>query len=248
MIKRSIYFTILMLVTTSTYGEKILINLGKDCQAAWRLKQFNLRHVAYPFDWLRTYDFEGVIRCIAENFQCFLTAEDLVHIGYGVKNKRYGMEFVHDFPTVGSHSNYVAVENENAGTVITRYRDYLPQIHNKYDARIHRFLDVLVSSDEVIFIRTHIKPREAQKFVAMMARHYPHLHYTLLVVHQYKDLRCDWNIPHVMSAYVEKPDLSNQNRWWHETEWHDIFAKLNVISEASQNRSPMKSWDVSEID
>lgn len=214
-----------MLYSQGIYSDKILISIGNDCQPTWRLRQFNLRQIAYPFDWLRTYNFDGLCTCIHENFKFFLTIDDLIHQGYGLRNRRYGIEFVHDFPTIEGQP--VALENENAGTVVSNYCDYLPEMNNKYNPRIQRFLESLTSTNEVIFFRTHIGPHDAQKFVAVMQK-YPNLNYTLAVIHGNKSLRHNWNIPHTMSFYAEKLDSSSVNGWWHETEWFDIFTALNI--------------------
>lgn len=252
MFRKKYFITLVMIsfsVATYINTETILVSLGEDCQPAWRLKQFNLRHVAYPFDWLRTYQFDGLGSCVQESFNAFLNLDYLVSFGNGIRNKRYGIEFVHDFPTQGAQSSHVAAENENAGIVIANYSDYLPQLNNKYTPRIKRFLDNLVSNDEIIFLRTNIKPFEAQKFVNMINFNYPRLNYALIVIHGAKNLRYDWCIPRVKSFYVEKKDLSNGNGWWHENEWFDIFAKLNIyVDPIVKYRKLAKVWSKAEID
>lgn len=245
--QRIIVLIFYLVCSTDICADKILISLGADCQVAWRLKQFKLRQVAYPFDWLRSYDFDGLLKCIQEKFKFFL-APNCLTLNLCVKNMRYNIEFVHDFPTQGLHSNHVAFENENAGKIIENYLDYLPQVNYKYAPRIKRFLDELNSTNEIFFIRTNIKPHEAQKFIEMMKLNYPCLNYTLVVVHRAKNLKYDWGIPHVINFYAEK-NPADVNGWYYDTEWFNIFTELELIVDSSiKYDAYVKSWLPSEMD
>ena len=212
----------------TAFSEMVAISLGRNCQPAARLRQFNLRHTAYPFDWVINDNFDGLIQCVDDNFDHFLTAAHLFYNGGRIENKKYSIDFYHDFPTIGSHNNSVGLENELDGTIVPNYFDFLPEVQKKYHPRINRFLNTLTSNDEVVFFRTDIGPESANRFVEMLSSKYPSLNYILVVVHGKKDLQYNWNIPHVANFYVERPDDVHRH-WWHETEWLAIFKSLNLI-------------------
>lgn len=232
--KKILRFLFFLLCSSSALAS-IYINLGQDCQAAVRLREFNLRKSAFPFDWLRSYNFKGICKCINEKFAFFLDPHHLQYknemIGTWnnsrIINIRYNVEFVHDFPTI-INSNHVAQENENEGIIVTNYLDYLPQVQDKYSKRIARFLSVLNGTASVIFFRTHITPEEAFHFTEIMKKLYPQLNYTLVIVHNNKKLFYEWKIPHVKNFYASEKDISNNNNWFHRKEWAKIFRSLGI--------------------
>lgn len=65
-----------------------IIPIGVDCGMAEFLKKYNLRNIAFPFDWTVTYN--GISKCVDDNFKNF--TEPL----YNRVNK-YDIYFFHDF-------------------------------------------------------------------------------------------------------------------------------------------------------
>jgi hypothetical protein len=66
----------------------IIIPFGVDCSVASFIKKFNLRTLAFPFDWTVTYD--GISECIKDNFSEFIPS-------YGSRINKYDVYFHHDF-------------------------------------------------------------------------------------------------------------------------------------------------------
>ncbi|MDR3550254.1 MAG: DUF1796 family putative cysteine peptidase [Candidatus Babeliales bacterium] len=228
MVIRKILITFSMFLPTVIESQPLLISLGNDCQPTLRLRQFRLRSIAYPLDWVKTNNFDGVCALIEEEFAHYLSPDFLEYRSGDdyVSNNHYDVQFFHDFPT---HKNAnVAQDGENWGYVESNYLDFLPQIKQKYAPRIKRFFDVLKSTNEVIFFRVRINTYQAKKFVNIMTKKYPHLHYTLVVVHDNTSLNYDWDIPHVRNFYINKYDASVES-WFYDQEWLKIFKELHLI-------------------
>lgn len=233
--------SLVYLLTPLKLSAQKLISLGIDCQAASRLKQYGLRIVAYPLDWVKTADFDGVCRLIDEQFVYYLAPRFLEHRAVGshhVFNTRYGIKFIHDFPT--DRQDTVAIEKENAGHVTMQFLNFVDQVAKKYAPRIRRFMDAIHGTEEVIFFRTRINKQEAQKFVKLMAKKNPQLHYTLVVVHDDKALNHDWNMHHVKNFYIKKYD-NHLPSWFFNEEWLKIFKQLALVESG-------KAMDLHESD
>ena len=50
----------------------IFVSLGSYCRPAHFLKGCKMRHAAYPFDWIMSFDGEGLIKALEEDFKHFL--------------------------------------------------------------------------------------------------------------------------------------------------------------------------------
>lgn len=221
------YYSILILFIVqvcSSFSLPLVIPIGKDCGPAGYLRYFNIRKVAYPLDWLVTDNFDDVCNLIEEKFALFLEANvlRLNQNGRGIYNFHNNIEFIHDFPTT-SHNN-IAADDGTAGTIRQNFLDYLDGVKNKYKPRIARFFDALNGADPVIFIRTHIPPNQAQKFVTLMQQYYPNLNYTLAIVHKKTDETYTWSIPNVVNFYVD-PIAGSQQCY---NDWQNMFTQLGL--------------------
>jgi hypothetical protein len=66
----------------------MIVSIGVDCEVAIFLRNFKLRDVSMPFDWIVSYN--GVAKCIEEKFKSFVPDE-------GNKFNKYDMQFYHHF-------------------------------------------------------------------------------------------------------------------------------------------------------
>lgn len=221
---RNILFLLLSMhfLVTQIFTEQppLLISIGKDCEVANRLIEFKLRKEAYPFDGMQTYNFEGLCRLIENDFTDFLNPTYLVKRGISVVNTYYDLYFRHDFP----------VENTTTYIVVDNWIDYLPNVSGWLNRRIKRFVDAIHDpSRKIVFIRTNILPKQAERFVSIMHNKFPEANYVLAVVHHFKDLIGEWGIPHVINFYAHEfstvPSHISQ-KWYHEDEWSKIFSFL----------------------
>ena len=93
------------------------ISLGNSCAIAYHLQHHNLRHQAYPFDWIQTPKISGLISLLQNNFADILTNLQIknksTNFPYLAENwqessaelvrvvdTKYNLVFVHDFTQI----------------------------------------------------------------------------------------------------------------------------------------------------
>lgn len=108
----------------------LFVSLGPNCSIGDFLRDSRLRKAAYPFDWITSYDLEGVIQLLDEDFLHFLDDDFLVPFDSYSKlvNLHYHLEFIHD-------------------------GDFVELIKAKYTRRIERFRNLNQCGRTVYFIR-----------------------------------------------------------------------------------------------
>ncbi len=111
------------------------ISLGHFCSVAMDLEALGLRDASLPFDWNIELDFKGVLNCIRNRFQDYLTYEKLEqdrNAPAHYKNE-YNVQFFHDF------NPYAPLSEQ------------LPAVEEKYARRIARFYEEI--AEPTLFIR-----------------------------------------------------------------------------------------------
>jgi len=146
----------------------IIIPIGVDCGAAVFLRKYNLRNLAFPFDWVISYN--GVSKCIEDEFKHF--TDPLINT-----INIYDICFHHDF------KNDLFVEEERAK-------------YNKRCKRLIDILES--SSEEIIFFRKGHSPHhhhehndkyidiandieDAEKLDIIISNKYPNLNYKIII-------------------------------------------------------------------
>lgn len=165
----------------------MIIPIGVDCEMAGFVKKYNLRKIAFPFDWNVTYN--GVSKCIDDTFNFF--TEPLTN-----RINTYDIYFHHDF--------------ENSNVVHQDTQKYI----RRYQRLIH-ILET--SNEEIIFCRKGHARRhhsehngkystitndidDAEKLDSILQNKYPQLQYTIIVI-----LVCD-RCFHSIKTYTSKSD------------------------------------------
>jgi len=210
----------------------VFVSLGKDCEPALMLKDLGLRSEAYPFDWNNTTQFAGICNMIKDNFKDFLNPLFLKHNGRTILHTHYTIEFRHDFPSLIPGGNTgvvdwdVSQEPYKSGLIVKNFLDFLPIITEKYTRRINRFMKLLNSTKNVIFIRTYLTPEEARQFTKLMATHYPNLKYQLIGLQKNKNMAAEFQqIPFVKVYYPETTHSPQLKSWIQLEEWLEIMIK-----------------------
>lgn len=92
-------FLILLAFHCSIFGMQ-LIPIGSHCTVALALRNSNIRTRAFPFDWMFS-SLDRITNTIEDDFNSFLDP-DFLHLSKDRKRiiNKYGLEFVHDFPTI----------------------------------------------------------------------------------------------------------------------------------------------------
>lgn len=115
---------------------KHFISLGGNCYVAEDLSRMGLRDCSYPFDWLFSDDFSGIVLAIEDRFKD-LTTEHLLFQHKNNRsryyNQKYKFSFFHDF------SKYLPLSKQ------------LAEVKTKYERRSERFLKDI--SEPTIFFR-----------------------------------------------------------------------------------------------
>ena len=187
---------------------KTYISLGSTCSVAYQLDKHNLRVNAYPFDWLKCTSLKMITKCIQENFKDFLdvikiresdkhpilttdTFNDSSNDISMVMRNTYDMEFYHDF---SANSN-------------------LDDIKEKYDRRIKRFIDIINSGNEIIFVRDElkinsIKQEDIDEFIQIIKSINPNCNFKIVyIVYNPKNKKINFNNIYIIN------DTKNFEHW-----------------------------------
>jgi len=204
------------------------IGLGETCTVAAALEVFNLRNAAYPFDWIIS-EYRSVCNILEEDFQDFLNPDYLsIHPNFhGVINK-YGLVFVHDFPTVGYTGELNIDAPLNEDILHPDWINALPEIEKKYLRRIERFRHACMSNKKIFFIRHQgIKSvQEACVLRNILKKSYPNLDFILIIVGNDSSFAEPWDEPNIKNYYLKQTSV-----WNDVNEWATIFKDLGLVTE-----------------
>lgn len=122
----------------------LFVGIGSHCEIAVKLRENNLRKVAFPFDWMLTLNHDRFLQIFKDDFKDFLNPEYYIqHPVYPsvVEHFYYQVEFRHDWPFPDTATNP------------ERYLKQIQEINSKYTRRIGRFKQIKNYEGKVIFIR-----------------------------------------------------------------------------------------------
>ena len=116
----------------------IFVSLGSYCRPAHILKDCNMRHAAYPFDWIMSFDGEGLIQALNEDFKYFLDLDCLIPYGDDacISNTAYNFQLIHEGKFLPS-----------------TFAENFARLCQKYQRRIDRFNRLGEYKGKVYFIR-----------------------------------------------------------------------------------------------
>lgn len=184
-------FLLILSSLVSSEHSMLFVSLGSHCEIAGSLSGNGLRKVAFPFDWLLTFNLDGLIECIEERFQYFLDERyfsrhpDFCHM---IENSYYQIEFRHDWP----------FPEERCSP--ERYALQTEKMREKYPRRIERFYDLNHYPGKVFFIRIpfdysidpnpywnqpgidRIEADEARKLQVVLSRVFPDLDFRVVII------------------------------------------------------------------
>lgn len=194
-----------------------IFSLGENCIPALKLRKFNLRQIAGPFDWVGTPKLKNVSALISADFPNFLNASNLIVPQYAseedvlVVDSVNHISFNHDFKTdVNTLTNLPS----------------LPQVQEKYSIRINRFIDTLTASQHLLFIRTNATITDISELERILSQNVKNQYSILVVNHTPVNelLEVDWNINNVCSIELPNEDIWEGNDGW----WESIFQGITL--------------------
>ena len=232
---KSLRFILLFLICfySNSIEAVVVISIGGDCTIASVLREMGLRRAAYPFDWMFSIDFNSVLKSVEDDFQKFLDP-DTLKVG---KDKRvieniYGINFVHDFPTIHHSAAVSDSETHEWAEIRSDWRNFIVPIREKYQRRIERFKAALSGSDHVFLIRyptLAIDKDSLIKFCDLLTKHYPSLSFTILAVSSISSDIVDWRLEKIKNFHV----VYNSPDFW--AIWRNIFDSLGINSVSSRS-------------
>lgn len=209
------------------------ISLGPNCQVAGHLRLAGIqKEKSFPFDWMDTTNFDGLLKLFQENFKYFLHKEYLTKDKEEIRiyNTYYKIFFVHDFPTI---NNPVVNEFNLATKIPDNFLIYLDQVKEKFEKRIWRIRNLLKDNNhQVVLIRANLLPDQAKALSEVLVNRYPNSNFTVVSVHNIKHLDHNWNINRVKNFYVTKMALPHEpapGQYFSGSEWAKVFKALNLI-------------------
>ncbi len=217
------------LIISNTYAI-VVVSIGKSCSVAMALRHFNLRHEAYPFDWIISH-FTSLYYALEDDFKRLLQDKDLTireYDRYAVLDY-YKFHFVHDFPTVlpNTPAAEAIEEGHMAGGILhDDWRSALTLVQEKYQRRIERLRNLFSSTERVYLIRHFDMTKEqAINFRDLLYRKYPLLDFVLVVIDKKEDMKLDWNLERIKNIYFDYYESSSTKPQL----WEPIFRSLNLI-------------------
>lgn len=192
-------------------------SLGHLCLAAMQLRKFQLRPFSGVLDWVGSPDLTNVNRLLRQQFSDFLNPAHIKPIKYlspedvYVLDEVYNIGFNHDFKT-----------DKNTLTHLGGF----PEIKEKYDRRIKRFLEKMATSERILFIRTEGSFEEVQELESILSNMVKNDFRLLVVNHKDIDKMVEVDWPLAKTTVVELPD----KEIWNENDpyWEKIFEGVTL--------------------
>ncbi len=177
-----------------------IFSLGDLCLTSIQLKKHNLRPYSGVFDWVASPNLSNVSELIENRFVSFLDYKNLRVIGYAdnnicVSDDRNNIVSNHDFSietnTLESLSSY-------------------PEVMEKYDRRIQRFLKKMKTAKRILFVRTEGTLAEAAHLQDILSKLVKHDFSILLINHSTVSGLVEKTSPLEKVCILEFPNI---DRW-----------------------------------
>ena len=161
------------------------ISLGNDCCIAYQLKKYNKLEKYYPFDWIKTKNFNVILDLIENKFENFINPEYLVK--YKDSDKFFS------FSDDDNNNNYCNTEKEiykNTLYNICFYHDIInEEFYNKYNRRINRFYQDIIDmqyNNLIVFYRfvgsKNLNENSKKRFDKIIKNINPNVKYKLIEI------------------------------------------------------------------
>lgn len=195
-----------------------IFSLGDLCLTAIQLRENNLRPFSGVLDWVASPSLGTVNRLLQNRFSNFLDPSNLKPIKYVsqwdlfVLDEVNNIGFNHDFKT-----------DKNTLTHLGGY----PEVKEKYDRRIQRFLEKMSTSQRILFVRTEATLNEVQELESTLSGMVKNDFRILVVNHSNVNDMIEKNWPLEKVCVVELPnhDIWNANNNY----WKKIFEGVSLV-------------------
>lgn len=183
-----------------------IFSLGDLCLASIQLRRNNLRPFAGPLDWMSSPSLTSINKLLQNRFKGFMELPNLKPTGYstGVNTKdpflvvvdqAYGIVSSHDFKADRNTLSNLATYNE---------------VKEKLQKRIDRFLEKLINSEKILFIRTEATFAETLKLESILSEMVTNEFHILIVNHTNVKTITQKKWPLERVTVIELP---NEDKW-----------------------------------
>lgn len=181
-----------------------VFSLGDLCLTSIQLKKNNLRPFSGVLDWMASPSLSNVNRLLKNRFVGFMDLPNLRIIGYAS-----------DQLICVSDDGYQIVSNHNfeVGKNTLSHLGGYPEVREKFDRRIKRFLEKMETSKRILFVRTEGTFEEVLELESILSKMVKHDFRILIVNHTDVSGLTEKNWPIERVSVVELPnrDIWNAN-------------------------------------
>ena len=193
-----------------------VFSLGDLCLASIQLKKHKLRPYSGVLDWMASPDLSKLNELLENRFIGFFEYDNLRVIGYAdtficVSDDGYDLVSNHDFDG-----------EKNTLTYLGSY----PEVMEKYERRIQRFLSEMDNAKRILFVRTEGTLEDAAVLQDVLSRIVKNDFSILLINHTYVQgiVEKSWPLEKVCS--VEFP---NKDKWEGNHDlWKEVLSGIHL--------------------
>ena len=193
-----------------------IFSLGDLCLASIQLKKHKLRPYSGVLDWMASPDLSKLNELLENRFIGFFEYDNLRVIGYAdtficVSDDGYDLVSNHDFDG-----------EKNTLTYLGSY----PEVMEKYERRIQRFLSEMDNAKRILFVRTEGTLEDAAVLQDVLSRIVKHDFSILLINHTYVQgiVEKSWPLEKVCS--IEFP---NKDKWEGNHDlWEEVLSGIHL--------------------
>ncbi|MEC1262271.1 DUF1796 family putative cysteine peptidase [Bacillus swezeyi] len=200
-----------------------IFGLGHLCLTALQLTKNNLRPYAGPLDWVGTRYLTDLNRLLKNRFSHFMEPINLRVTGYstGVYNKERYISLTDDYYSIDSAHDFKA--DKNTMDEIVTY----PEVKEKFNRRINRFLDKMATANRILFVRTSGTFKEAQELESVLSGLVQNDFSVLLINHSNVNGIVEQNWPLKRVCAVELPE----KEIWESNDrlWREMLTGVNYV-------------------
>jgi hypothetical protein len=222
--------------------DNIIINIGYNCASNDILKNFNLKTYSYPFDTKLVYEIplinclkdDFIDFMNEEYFTLFIDRECPVN--------KYGIALNHIFPfdeTNENDNDYFSITDVeqklnlkfcnfiddkiqdykyNLHTHVrprilcSNYLDFLPDLKIKFNRRINRFKDAMLSNNNIYLFRNEkITKESCIEIYNILIERYPKVNLKIIAISKYDDkFKENWNHKNILNYFIDKDNEQNE--------------------------------------
>jgi hypothetical protein len=193
--------------------ERVPVSLGPHCALAFRFREFNVRHAAFPFDWIYS-EFPGLYELIKTDFKDFLNPDNLVKLESGwVEDQKYKITFPHDF-TKRSSIDW----------------NIYNSVYKKYCRRVARFYRFLEEGVPVYLMRVKMKKEEAFRLYDLLKNKFPKSDFILVSINENEGGSDeDWGHDKILHFSIEPDPRLISHLKEAQPDFVRIFQSLDLI-------------------